>query len=122
MSNARRRLVVVPLLLFVAISGGVFALAKLAPAKPEPPKVGSVTIVVRGDAARGRTVFAEKCASCHGASAEGGIGPKLAGAPLTVAAAKVRIDNGAGVMPAGLVEDADEADVLAYLDTIFAGQ
>src|SRR5262245_38618423 len=111
-SNATRRLVVVPVLLFVAISGGVFALAKVAPAKPEAPKAGSVTIVVTGDAARGKTVYADKCAGCHGVDAEGGIGPKLAGASISLPEAKAQIDQGGGTMPAGLVEDADEADVL----------
>jgi len=70
---------------------------------------------------RGETVFSQKCASCHGAGgAGGGIGPKLIGDPLSLAAAKAQIDNGGSVMPASLVRGGQERDVLAYLATVLA--
>jgi mono/diheme cytochrome c family protein len=113
-----RRIVVLPLVLFVVVSGAVFTLAKLHPAKPEAP-AAAAGAVKTGDADRGETVFRSQCAGCHGEGGQGGdIGPRLAGAPITLAAAKAQIDNGGGTMPAGLVSGQEEEDVLAYLATI----
>ena len=107
----------VPALLFVVSSASAFTLAKLHLAKPGLPKSGSVKL---GDFYQGETVFSTSCSSCHGDKAQGGIGPKLAGAPISLAAAKAQIDNGGGAMPANLVQGREEEDVLAYLSTIFA--
>ena len=104
-----------PLVLFVAVSAGVFTLAKLHPASPATAS-GPGTL---GDAAHGRVVFVQKCASCHGTRAEGKVGPRLAGVALTVEAARAQIDNGGGIMPAHLVTGGSESDVLAYLKTLF---
>ncbi|CAM2788404.1 hypothetical protein JHFBIEKO_2123 [Methylobacterium mesophilicum] len=41
-----------------------------------------------GSVARGRAVFAEHCASCHGEKGEGGIGDRLVGGQSTLASAK----------------------------------
>ena len=76
--------------------------------------------VTLGDAVRGQAIFKQTCGGCHGMNAEGGVGPRLAGAQITVAAAKTQIDNGGGIMPAKLVSGSREDDVLAYLATIFA--
>ena len=65
-------------------------------------------------------IFKETCGGCHGLQAEGGVGPRLAGAQITLAAAKTQIDNGGGIMPAALVSGQRESDVLAYLESIFA--
>jgi mono/diheme cytochrome c family protein len=113
------RLIVVPALLFVGVAGTVFTLAQLHPASPsaKPVAAGEVQL---GDATAGAAVFRQTCSGCHGTNAEGGIGPRLAGAELTVAEAKAQIDNGGGTMPARLVTGAREEDVLAYLETIFA--
>jgi mono/diheme cytochrome c family protein len=110
--------VVVPLLLFAAFAGTAFALAKLHLAKPGVPKASGA--VQLGDPYRGETVFQKNCAACHGAHAEGGIGPKLAGDTISIAAAKAQIENPRGTMPPNLVSGQDEKDVLAYLATIFA--
>ena len=113
----RARLVVIPLLLFVAVSGTVFALAKLHPARPGLPKSSSA--VKLGDFYRGETVFSQHCAACHGQGGVGGsIGKKLVGDPITLQTALVHIDGGGSVMPPGLVKGQDERDVLAYLATI----
>jgi mono/diheme cytochrome c family protein len=111
------RLVVAPTLLFLAFSGTALALALLHPAQPEAQKAaGKVKL---GDAYNGETIFSTTCASCHGEGGKGGgIGPPLAGAAITIAAAKARIDNGGGSMPAALVKGQQEEDVLAYLATI----
>jgi len=45
-----------------------------------PPGSGSV--------ARGRVVFSEQCASCHGDSGQGGVGDRLAGGQGTLASPK----------------------------------
>jgi len=45
-----------------------------------PPGRGSVT--------HGREIFAAQCASCHGATGEGGLGERLAGGRGTLASAK----------------------------------
>ena len=112
------RLVLAPTLLFVVFSGTAFTLAALHPSKPSVPKTsGNVKL---GDSYRGETIFSTTCAGCHGQGGKGGgIGPKLAGADISLAAAKAQIDNGGGSMPAGLVKGQQEADVLAYLSTIF---
>ena len=104
-------------MLFVVVSASAFTLAKLHLAKPGLPKSGSVKL---GDVYRGQTVFSTACSSCHGKDAEGGIGPRLAGANVSLAAAKAQIDNGGGAMPPRLVQGRQEEDVLAYLSTIFA--
>jgi len=116
-----RRLIVVPLLVFATVSGLAFALAKLHLAKPGVSKAVAGTPVQLGDAYRGETIFQQQCAGCHGAGGSGGgIGPKLQGNPISLAAAKAQIDRGGGVMPGGLVRGEQEADVLAYLATILA--
>ena len=110
---SRRRLIVLPLVLFLVVAGTVFTLAKLHLARPSVAASGPVKV---GDFYRGQVAFNQICAACHGKDgAGGGIGPKLAGANVTLAAAKAQIDNGGGAMPAGLVKGQQEEDVLAYL-------
>lgn len=106
-----------PACLFLGVSAVVFALSKLALAEPAGLKVtpGSVKL---GDAYRGQIVYSQTCAGCHGASGEGGVGPRLDGNPISVAAAKAQIENGGGTMPPGLVSGRKEEDVLAYLTTL----
>jgi S-disulfanyl-L-cysteine oxidoreductase SoxD len=41
-----------------------------------------------GSVARGRTVYAEQCAACHGAEGQGGLGDRLVGGQGTLATAK----------------------------------
>jgi mono/diheme cytochrome c family protein len=111
-----RRIVVLPLVLFLVVSAAAFTLAKLHLARPE----ATAAPVTSGDAVRGQATFKQTCGGCHGMNAEGGVGPRLAGAQITVAAAKTQIDDGGGIMPAKLVSGSREDDVLAYLATIFA--
>ncbi len=113
------RLIVVPALLFVGVSALVFTLAQLHPARPEAKAVPAGAVKL-GNAAAGAAVFRATCAGCHGMDAGGGIGPRLAGAKVTLAQAKAQIDNGGGTMPARLVTGRREEDVLAYLATILA--
>ncbi len=112
------RLVVIPAVLFLGISGAAFALAKLHLARPGTPR-GAAGVVL-GDAYRGETVFQQTCAGCHGAGGTGGIGPRLKGNPLPIGAVKAQIDNGGGTMPPKLVSGPREQDVLAYVATLLA--
>jgi mono/diheme cytochrome c family protein len=115
-SSRTIRLLVLPALLLVSVSGLAFALAELHPAKPSLSVSGPVRV---GDQYRGQTVFTRSCTSCHGEAGKGGgIGPKLAGSGISLATAKAQIDNGGGGMPAGIVSGGPEKDVLAYLATI----
>src|SRR3954454_15971883 len=57
-----RRIVVLPLVLFVVVSATVFTLAKLHLAKSK----ASTAPVALGDAARGQAIFKQTCGGCHG--------------------------------------------------------
>jgi cytochrome c551 len=112
------RLIVVPAILFITVSAGVFALAQLHPAKPGGASI-SVPVVENSGAARGEALFTENCARCHGEGGQsGGIGPALAGNEISLDGARSTIENGRGLMPAGLVAGQDLEDVLAYLEMI----
>jgi mono/diheme cytochrome c family protein len=122
--SRRTRLLVVPALLLVAVSGTVFGFAQLHPAKADEPSATRITIEVStsGDSVRGGQLFAENCATCHGGEGTGGgVGPRLAGSGVSQGEARATIENGRGVMPADLVEGQDLEDVLAYLETILRG-
>jgi mono/diheme cytochrome c family protein len=105
--------------LFVVVSGTVFGLAQLHPARPGTPQAAAGEVEL-GDFYRGETSYSQKCAPCHGANGAGGAGPRLADNPISLAAAKARIDAGGPTMPAALVQGEEESDVLAYLATILA--
>ncbi len=84
------------------------------------------TANVRGDATAGRSVFANNCASCHGALGTGGNGgPNLRNEPLarTVAGTIRQVTNGGGGMPAfgGQLTSQQIADVAAYVTTAITG-
>ncbi len=116
--SRRTRLIVVPLCLFLGVSAAVFALSRLALAEPSAPTASGAVAV--GDAYRGQIVYSQACAGCHGATGEGGVGPKLEGNPISLAATKAQIDSGGATMPAQLVTGRQEEDLLAYLATILA--
>jgi cytochrome c551 len=114
------RLVVVPALLLLSVSGLTFGLAQLAPAKPEASAAASIE---GGSPERGEALYADHCAGCHGeAGRNATVGPDLAGNPISLEHAQAQIETGGGVMPANLVEGAELEDVLAYLETILAGE
>jgi mono/diheme cytochrome c family protein len=119
MSRRAVRLLLVPAILFAAVSGAVFAFAQWHPAQPSAES--STVITGPRDATRGEALFAERCQSCHGPRGEGGgVGPPLAGSDLTLSQARTKILNGGGVMPPALVQGQDLEDVLAYLEFVFA--
>ena len=94
----------------------VFVLAK---AQIFEPSAAPAVPAAQGDPERGSAVFAETCAGCHGqGGVGGGTGPPLAGSRLTAEDVTARVEQGSGVMPAGLVSGQDEADVVAYVVSI----
>jgi mono/diheme cytochrome c family protein len=119
MSRRAVRLLLVPAIIFAVVWGAVFAFAQWHPAKRESKAPTAVSVAA--DPARGEQLFAENCATCHGAEGQGGgVGPTLAGNDVPIADARATIENGSGVMPAGLVSGQDLEDVLAYLETILS--
>lgn len=62
-------------------------------------------------------IFANNCASCHGADLSGGVGPDLTkiGSELSQEDIKNVIDNGQGSMPPGLVQGEEEEAISKWL-------
>jgi mono/diheme cytochrome c family protein len=103
-----------PLVVGAAVVVAAFALAQaqiFAPSAPAEP--GAV-----GDAARGQAIFTGECASCHGDGGVGGGGPALVDTGLAAADVSAVVQQGRGVMPAGIVSGQDQADVVAYVVSI----
>jgi len=120
-SRPRVRLLLVPLVLFIAFSGATFGLAKAHLAKPGTPKVAAGAKIAVGDVYRGQTVFSQSCAGCHGPDGKGGgVGPRLVGDPIPLAQVKAQIEAGGGAMPPNLVSGQKELDVLAFVATLIA--
>jgi len=103
-----------PVLVGAAIVVATLLLAQWPIFEPDAP-AGSVAA---GDVANGEVVFARECSSCHGAGGEGGVGPRLVDSGLGADAIAVAIEQGAGVMPPGLVSGDEQADVVAYVVSI----
>jgi mono/diheme cytochrome c family protein len=104
-----------PILVGGAVVVGTFALAKAQIFEPSAP---AGTAVV-GEVTRGEAVFAENCSGCHGdAGRGGGVGPTLAGAHLDANTVASAVQQGRGVMPAGIVSGQDQADVVAYVVSV----
>lgn len=109
-----------PAVALVLVSGSTFGLAQLHLARQDPPKLSGGTVAL-GDVYRGQLQFGQNCAGCHGLGGKGGgVGPKLVGDPITIAAVKAKIEAGGGVMPAAIVTGQKERDVLAFVATLIA--
>jgi cytochrome c551 len=119
MSRRTIRLLVIPALLFAGVSGLIFGLAQDPLAKSAP----SAAAGGPGDRVHGEELFAERCAGCHGDAGRNATeGPDLAGNPISLEDARAQIQTGGGIMPPNLVVGQDLEDVLAYLETIRAGE
>lgn len=72
---------------------------------------------LRAPAASGQQVYLQKCAVCHGAQAQGGIGPTLKGNPVVKVSAAVSeiLSKGRGQMPAIQVSPQELKGLLEYL-------
>lgn len=106
-----------PLLVGFAVVVATFAVARARVFEPAAPAVSSVG---KGDVYRGETVFQRECAACHGAGGEGGVGPALFATGLDAATVVAAVDQGRGVMPAGLVSGRERADIVTYVVTLSA--
>jgi mono/diheme cytochrome c family protein len=76
-----------------------------------------------GDSAHGHQVYTTNCAACHGANAQGGIGPALRGekARKDTAAAIAWIENPKPPMPKlypSVLSEKDVDDVAAYVESL----
>ncbi len=89
---------------------------------PAPPDI-SLPTVMPGNAVRGRQLFAENCAQCHGAAGGGAsvgsadVAPSLAGATVLQIAEAIR--TGPSVMPrfgADVLSDQDVDDIVEYVN------
>jgi mono/diheme cytochrome c family protein len=104
-----------PILIGAVVVAGTFALATAQVFEPSAPAAAPAS---GGDAGRGLLVFDNTCAGCHGPGGAGGTGPQLAGSGLDAAAVTSAVEQGRGIMPAGLVSGQEEADVVAYVVSI----
>ena len=81
-----------------------------------------------GDAANGKRVFfAAGCLYCHGTTGAGGgnAGPRLAPDPLPLEGVKAKVRTASGRMPVyspTVLQDAEIADIVAYLQSIPKGK
>lgn len=68
----------------------------------------------------GQSVYQARCAACHGARGEGGVGPRLQGNPILKAREAVReiVLKGRGTMPAVPLSQEELSALLDYLDSL----
>ena len=103
-----------PIVVGAVVVVAVFALAQAEIFAPSAP-AGDVTA---GDVDRGAAIFERECAGCHGEQAQGGVGPALVGTGLDATEVAAVVQQGRGVMPAGIVTGQEQADVVAYVVSI----
>jgi mono/diheme cytochrome c family protein len=73
-------------------------------------------VAAAGDFYSGETVFQRECAGCHGDGGKGGgVGPALFETGLDATEVAAAVQQGRGVMPAGIVGGREQADVVAYV-------
>src|SRR5437879_12559500 len=68
------------LALGIAVFVVLTAMTTMADSSPSPAPSGSAatgSTALPGDPSKGETLYAQNCATCHGAALEGGIGPAL---------------------------------------------
>ena len=104
-----------PILIGGAVALATFALAQAEIFAPSAPAGGAAA----GDFYRGETIFQRECAGCHGDQGKGGgVGPALFETGLAATDVAAAVQQGRGVMPAGIVTGQEQADVVAYVVAI----
>ena len=102
----------------IVVGGAVVAVTfVLAQAQVFAPSAPAETGTA-GDPVRGAEIFAGECSGCHGDGGTGGVGPALVGTGLDSVQVATVVQQGRGVMPAGLASGQDEADVVAYVVSV----
>jgi cytochrome c oxidase cbb3-type subunit 3 len=82
------------------------------PTPPEPTATEEAALPAEPDPALGAQLWAQKpCIGCHGAQAEGGIGPKLAGTILEFDEVLLRVRAGKAPMPAFSEEEISDEEL-----------
>ena len=105
-----------PILIGGAVAVATFALAQAEVFAPSAPAGGAAA---GGDFYNGETIFQRECAGCHGDQGKsGGVGPALFETGLTATDVALAVQQGRGVMPAGIVTGQEQADVVAYVFAI----
>lgn len=107
-----------PILVGGAVVVATFALAQGQIFAPSAPASSTAD----GDVYRGETIFQRECAGCHGDQGQGGVGPELAGSGLDAATVAAVVQQGRGVMPAGIVSGQEQADVVVYVVSISSSE
>ena len=103
-----------PLVVGAVIVVAVFLLAQARIFEPSAPAVATGV----GDVERGESVFESQGAGCHGEEGRGGAGPTLFETGLDEADVSAAVQQGRGIMPAGIVTGQDQIDVVAYVVSI----
>jgi mono/diheme cytochrome c family protein len=90
---------------------------------PAPASSGSSASQAAGDPIHGHQVYSANCAACHGANAQGGVGPALRGEKnrKDTAAAIAWIKNPKLPMPKlypSVISEKDVEDVAAYVESL----
>lgn len=66
-----------------------------------------------------KVLFQRECAGCHGdGGMGGGVGPPLFETGLAATDVAAAVQQGRGVMPAGIVTGQEQADVIAHVVAI----
>jgi mono/diheme cytochrome c family protein len=107
----------------LALIAGVYAIGfdrgqDDAPDGAQPEQPVATQPAPPPSAAPGGDLFAETCGSCHtlaAAGTSGAVGPNLDDLQPDQALVLSTIQNGAGAMPAGLLEGAEAEEVAAYV-------
>ncbi|MDG2025487.1 MAG: cytochrome c [Acidimicrobiales bacterium] len=116
--------------LVVALAMGLSFIGYHEAAETPPARnAAAADQVAAGDAADqislGEQVYASRCASCHGAAGEGGVGPSFVGVVdrAGVAEHETLVREGQGQMPSfdALLSDAQIAEVIAFEREVLDG-
>ena len=101
-----------------ASPGAAKAPVTAPPAENASPSAGVPAPPASPASATSNKAFSSLCASCHGATATGGIGPKLAGTALPIDTFRTVVRQGGGMMPpyaAGALSDSDLEAMYQFL-------
>jgi mono/diheme cytochrome c family protein len=111
-----------PRALGLAVAAGVMLESLASVMHAQQTRTANDSVYTDAQAARGRTLYGEKCATCHGDALEGKLAPPLTGnaflavwgaQPLSKLAAKIR-----NTMPAedpGKLKPSETADLVAHI-------